>query len=201
VGKRTNTSEELARHGVGAKVRRLRLRKKISLADLGRHTKLSPALLSKLERNEVTPTLPTLIRIALVFGVRLEEFFAGDRPGAQVVRAAERLRFPERAGDPHSGYDFESLDYTTQGRELNAYLAEFRELPVRPHAHDAEEFLHLVSGELVVRVDGIEHRLAAGDSIYIQSSVPHSYAKQGGARCQALIVTTAAAAASVRADK
>ena len=201
MGKRTNTSDELARYRVGAKVRRLRLRKKISLADLGRHTKLSPALLSRLERNEVTPTLPTLIRIALVFGVGLEEFFVNEPPGAQVVRAAERLRFPERPDDPHSGYDFESLDYTTQGRELNAYLAEFREVPARPHAHDAEEFLHVVSGELLVRVDGVDHRLAAGDSIYIRSSVPHSYVKQGSARCQAVVVTTAAAAGSVRADK
>jgi len=42
------------------------LKKKISLEELGRHTRLSPALLSKLERDLVMPTLPTLVRVALV---------------------------------------------------------------------------------------------------------------------------------------
>jgi transcriptional regulator with XRE-family HTH domain len=42
---------------------------------LGKHTSLSAAMLSKLERGKLFPTLPTLIRIALVFGVGLEYFF------------------------------------------------------------------------------------------------------------------------------
>jgi transcriptional regulator with XRE-family HTH domain len=34
-------------------------------------------LLSKLERGRLFPTLPTLLRIALVFSVGLDYFFAG----------------------------------------------------------------------------------------------------------------------------
>src|SRR4051812_6797637 len=102
--------EGLERYRIGAKVRRLRLRKKISLKELGRHTGLSAALLSKLERQIVMPTLPTLMRIAPVFGVGLEAFFVSDGPGAVVIRAAERMRFPEVPEDGQSGYEFESLD-------------------------------------------------------------------------------------------
>ena len=66
-------------YDIGAKVRALRLKKKIGLVDLGKHTGLSAALLSKIERGRLFPTLPTLLRIALVFGVGLEYFFAGAR--------------------------------------------------------------------------------------------------------------------------
>jgi transcriptional regulator with XRE-family HTH domain len=52
-----------------------RLRKSMRLVELGKHTSLSAAMLSKLERGKLFPTLPTLIRIALVFGVGLEYFF------------------------------------------------------------------------------------------------------------------------------
>ena len=69
----------LGEYGVGAKIRALRLKKKMGLVELGKHTGLSPALLSKIERGRLFPTLPTLLRIALVFSVGLEFFFAGSR--------------------------------------------------------------------------------------------------------------------------
>ena len=47
---------------IGASVRAL-LKKKIGLVDLGKHTGLSPALLSKIERGRLFPTLPTLLRM------------------------------------------------------------------------------------------------------------------------------------------
>jgi transcriptional regulator with XRE-family HTH domain len=62
-------SEGLGRYSIGEKLRTLRLRKSMGLVELGKHTGLSAALLSKLERGKLFPTLPTLLRIALVFGV------------------------------------------------------------------------------------------------------------------------------------
>ena len=58
----------LERYRIGAKVHALRLKKKLGLVQLGEHTGLSPAMLSKIERGQLFPTLPTLLRIALVFG-------------------------------------------------------------------------------------------------------------------------------------
>ena len=69
-------TDELRRYEIGSKLRALRLRKKLGLVELGRHTGLSPALLSKLERGRMFPTLATLLRIAMVFSVELDYFFA-----------------------------------------------------------------------------------------------------------------------------
>jgi transcriptional regulator with XRE-family HTH domain len=49
----------------------------MGLVELGRHTGLSPAMLSKIERGQLFLTLPTLLRIALVFSVGLDFFFSG----------------------------------------------------------------------------------------------------------------------------
>src|SRR5688572_7738615 len=64
--------EGLRNYEIGDKVRALRLRKKMALVELGRHTGLSAALLSKIERSNIYPPLPTLLRIAMVFGVGLD---------------------------------------------------------------------------------------------------------------------------------
>ena len=92
----------LSSYELGRKLRQLRLRKKIALVDLGKHTGLSPSMLSQLENGKMIPTLPTLARIAMVFDVGLDHFF-GDKRGRKlfsVVRAQERMRFPERPDVP-----------------------------------------------------------------------------------------------------
>ena len=66
----------------------------------GEHTGLSPAMLSKIERGLLFPTLPTLLRVALVFSVGLDFFFAGgrDKPLVAIVRKKDRVALPERPG-------------------------------------------------------------------------------------------------------
>ena len=51
-------SQGLGRYSIGEKLRTLRLRKSMGLVELGKHTGLSAALLSKLERGKLFPTLP-----------------------------------------------------------------------------------------------------------------------------------------------
>src|SRR6202162_6091428 len=103
-------SEGLGRYSIGEKLRSMRLRKSMGLVELGKHTGLSAALLSKLERGKLFPTLPTLLRIAMVFGVGLDYFFTDERKRrvVGVVRREERIRFPERAGHTGVEYLFES---------------------------------------------------------------------------------------------
>jgi transcriptional regulator with XRE-family HTH domain len=185
----------IAEYRIGEKLRKLRLRKKISLSDLGRHTGLSPSMISQLETGKLTPTLPTLTRIAIVFDVALEHFFsegAGKRVFA-TVRRAERLRFPERAGSPDPAYFFECLAFAAREKAMEAYLAEFpmRERYSEPHTHPGSELVYVIEGDLRIRLIDTdeEERLAAGDSTFFDASQPHTYlgAAEGGTK--AIIVT------------
>ena len=187
--------EGLKAYGIGAKIRALRLKKKMGLVDLGKHTGLSPALLSKVERGQLFPTLPTLLRIALVFSVGLDYFFAADRekPVVEVARHADRLRFPEKPGARDLAYEFESLDFPAVQRLLNSYYAEFFPVAVerlRPHQHPGAEFVYVLSGTLAIHVRDDEHRLEARDSIYFDATVRHAYRRIGAAACSAIVVTT-----------
>ena len=116
----------LDKYAIGSKLRRLRLRKSMGLVELSKHTGLSPALLSKLERDVMHPTLPTLLRIAMVFSVGLEYFFNPEpKPVLEIVRKKDRLRFPDSPDAAQVAYYFESLDFPVPNRALNSYLAEF----------------------------------------------------------------------------
>ena len=181
-------------YGIGAKIRALRLKRKIGLVDLGKHTGLSPALLSKIQRGHLIPTLPTLLRIALVFGVGLEYFFAGarDKPLVAITRKSQRVELPERPGARETAYRFASLDYPATERRFNCYYAEF--LPIAPdklraHEHAGVEFIYVVNGTLSVHMGGEEHALEAGDAMYFDATVPHAYRRSGGRLCSAVVIS------------
>ena len=185
----------LGRYAIGEKLRALRLRKKMGLVELSRHSGLSAAMLSKVERGRLFPTLPTLLRIALVFSVGLEYFFSDDpkRRVLAIVRKSDRKRFPERPDGRDISFEFESLDFSAVERKLNAYYAEFRPLPpgkARPHHHAGVEFLSVLRGTLQMRIGSEEHVLESGDSIYFDSSVPHSYRRLSQKGCGAIVITT-----------
>jgi mannose-6-phosphate isomerase-like protein (cupin superfamily) len=162
--------------------------------ELGKHTGLSAALLSKLERGKLFPTLPTLLRIAMVFGVGLDFFFTDERKRRTVgiVRKQERVRFPERPGVQDVPYYFECLDYRATERKLSAFLADFQELAAekaKPHAHAGVEFLFVIKGSLTIKIGSEEFQLEPEDAIYFDSAVQHSYRRRGSKPCSAMIVT------------
>jgi transcriptional regulator with XRE-family HTH domain len=179
-----NSDETIRRllntYDIGQKLRQLRLRKKIALVDLGKHTGLSASMLSQLENGKLIPTLPTLVRIATVFDVGLEHFFSDKRARRTfaVVRAGERLRFPDLPDSPVPGFYFEVLAFGATDKTVSAYLAEFPKLErylSRVHQHEGAEFIHVLQGMLAVNYQGEDHVLNAGDSVYFDPSEPHSY--------------------------
>jgi transcriptional regulator with XRE-family HTH domain len=190
-------TEGLEQYRIGPKIRDLRQNKKLGLVQLGEHTGLSPAMLSKIERGLLFPTLPTLLRIALVFGVGLEHFFveSDERPIVAVVRKKDRLRLPDRPGEVSPAYFFESLDFPVTDRRMEAYYAEFpaHAKPAPPHSHEGAEFIYVLHGQLAIDVAGETTVLDEGDAMYFDSSAPHSYSRHGRAACAAIVVVSPAA--------
>lgn len=184
----------LSQYSLGAKIRRLRLRKSMGLVELGKHTGLSAAMLSKLENNHVVPTLQTLSKIALVFSVGLDHFFANplDHQTVAVTRAAERMDFDEKIEDKDILYSFQCLDYTATERKSTAYLATFtekRDGKSLQHTHDGHEFIYVLSGTLGLEVENENVMLETADTAYFDARLPHGYNKVGEAECKAIVVT------------
>ena len=174
---------------IGQKIRALRLNKALGLAQLGEHAGLSPGMLSKIERGQL---FPTLLKIAMVFGVGLEHFFLGhsDKPYIAVVRKKDRLRLPDRPEHNFPSYFFESLDFPVTDRKIDTYYAEFeaQSVPTEPHQHVGAETIYVIKGQLVVRIESQDTTLCEGDSMYFDSGFPYSYWRHGRAACSAIVV-------------
>ena len=183
----------LSDYRIGEKLRRLRLKKKLSLVDLGQRVGLSASLLSQLEGGKLIPTLPTLARLGEIFGVGLDYFFIGNAARTfTITRAGELMQFPEPGGKPPPAYQFEVLAFGAKEKIFFPYLAEFpKRSPTEKceeHVHDGFELLYVIEGSLMVLHDGEEHVLYTGDTAYFDASAAHSYHGLSDLPAKALVV-------------
>ena len=189
--------EALRPYAIADKLRTLRLRRSMGLTQLAEHTGFSPAMLSRLENGRLIPTIPTLTRIAIVFGVGLDYFFSDPRKRhiVCVVRRDERNLLPSDPKSTRVPWHFESLDFRVNDRKLNGYLAHFHPLApdqVVPHYHPGVELLYLIEGKLEMNIGVETFQLSSGDSIYFDAMQKHTYRSLVKGRCTAVVVTTIA---------
>jgi transcriptional regulator with XRE-family HTH domain len=184
----------LSRYQIGQELRKLRLRKKIGLVELAERTGLSASMLSQLETGKLIPTLPTLMRIAETFGVELDHFFSAPRTKStfSIIRADERIRFPEigEAASPH--FYFEVLAFGVTEKTISPYLAEFPKNAVNDtaeHVHDGFELIYVIEGVLVLTYKQEHHGLRAGDAVCFDASELHSYHGDSEPAAKAIVVT------------
>ena len=192
----TSVEESIRPYAIADKLRTLRLRRSMGLAQLAEHSGFSSAMLSRLENGRLVPTLPTLTRIALVFGVGLDYFFTDPRKRHVVAisRRDERKVFPSDPKLASTSWSFESLDFRANERKLNGFLAHFHSLPeqkLTPHFHPGVELLYLIEGELEMTIGVERFQLSAGDSIYFDSLQKHAYRSLVKTPCTAVVITTA----------
>lgn len=191
-------AESIRPYGIAEKLRTLRLRRSMGLTQLADHTGLSAGLLSRLENARMVPTLPTLVRIATVFGVGLDYFFTDPRKRHVVAlsRRTERRRFPADPKAAAAPWHFESLDFRATERKLNGFLAHFHPVPpakLTAHFHPGVELLYVIEGDLEMVIGPDTYRLSAGDAVYFDSLQKHSYRSSAAGPCTAVVVTTTAA--------
>ena len=187
----------LSSYEIGRKLKQLRMRKKIALTELGRHTGLSASMISQLENGRLVPTLPTLARIAMVFDVGMEYFFGSQRKEGlfEVVRQDERMKFPNRAESETPNFYFEVLAFKANNKPIEAYLAEFpqaKQGDATAHVHPGAELLFVMEGAMAVQYQDEEHILNVGDSCYFDSTELHSYRGVSEVSARVLVISAPA---------
>ena len=183
-------------YNIGAKIKKLRLAKKLTLQAVARETGFSPALISQIENNNVSPPIATLSKIAKFFDVKIGMFFTEDEEESryEVVRTGERKLIPRvisRAGT-NQGYSYESLSFRKQSKKMEPFLLSVTEKASEEntYSHDGEEFLYVMTGTAELILDNERITLEEGDCVYFDSSLKHRLLSKDGTEVQVLAVVT-----------
>ncbi len=179
---------------VGDKIKRVRIEKSISPADLARRSGISEADLAAMEENELAPPLGVIINLAKVLAVPVGDLFgdSGDSPFC-IVRSddgAAVSRFSS-AYAKSCGYTYQGLGQQKRNRQMEPFLVTLnpkKGQEVLASRHNGEEFIYVLEGR--VEVSLLDHKgiLNRGDSIYYDSSVPHIISCHGDIPAKILAV-------------
>ncbi len=181
---------------IGTKIKKLRKARKLTLQDVARETGFSPALISQIENNNVSPPIATLSKIARFFDVKMGHFFEDEEEERkfEVVKRGERRvvsRVISKAGTGH-GYTYEALSFRKRNKKMEPFMVTVSERAEEEtlYNHDGEEFLLVLKGRAEVLLDEERLVLEEGDAVYFDSSLRHRLLSFDGEEVQVLAVVT-----------
>ncbi|MGH9390061.1 MAG: helix-turn-helix domain-containing protein [Vicinamibacteria bacterium] len=168
---------------IGERIRELRVGRGLTQADVATRTGFSPALISQIENNRISPPLSTLYKIAKYFGVRLSFFFEeeGTPKPFEVIRASTESAAEETVRS--HGYRARALLRTLSHRKMEPRILEVAssiDFTAAEEGHGGEEFILVLSGKVEVEIEEQRFTLESGDALYLDGSLRHRLIGCGG---------------------
>jgi transcriptional regulator with XRE-family HTH domain len=183
---------------IGAKIKAIRLNRKITTQELADRGGFSLKMVERMEAGETIPSLGHLIKVARALGVRLGTFLDDlEKLGPVVSRKGETLpgiNFSTSNNEAGSGLTFHPLAGNKSGRHFEPFLIDILASPAsatRLSAHEGEEFIYVLSGEIEISYSKETYLLSEGDSIYYDSIVDHHVHSANGLPARILAVVYA----------
>ena len=167
---------------VGSKIKGIRESKNLSIEEVAESTGLSVEQINSIENDQNLPSLGPLIKIARALGVRLGTFMDdSDALGPVVCRAADResdtsISFSNGATDARKHMEYHPLAQQKAGRHMEPFVIDInpeQSPDVQLSAHEGEEFIYVMQGEVEIVYGKETYNLQEGDSIFYDSIVKH----------------------------
>jgi transcriptional regulator with XRE-family HTH domain len=180
--------EDVSSGRLGERVRALRRERGWTLESLAERSRVSRAMISKLERGEKNPTLVVAARVAEGLGVSLSQL-VGIEARREIVVVPKERRMVMR--DPETGFERQLLSPSFGGelefiRNVVPEGSTSGEFP--PHRRGVEEYVVVEKGRLRAILGSEEHVLEEGDAAYFEADVAHRFDNAGVGECSYYLV-------------
>ncbi len=160
---------------VGANLRKLRVKRGLSLERLARASGVSRAMLGQIELAQSAPTINVMWRIAHALDVPFSALISVETArGTSVLRSASAKQLTSHDGK----FSSRALFPFDQPRRTEFYELRFAGGAIEnaaAHPLGTLENLIVARGALAIDVGGERHELAQGDAIVFRADVPHTY--------------------------
>ncbi len=170
---------------VGPRLRRLRTKRGVGLAEVAAAAGISVGFLSALERSQMSASVGTLRRLARYYRTNILDFFDTTELNTRLVRPAKR-----KVLEAGPGVRMELLAWGNKVMEPHLFRIAPGAGSGESYSHEGEEFLFVLRGQLKISLQGEEYHLKRGDSFYFESAMPHHWKNPGQSETWLLWVNT-----------
>lgn len=174
-----------AKASLGVRLRQLRTKRGVSLAHVASVAGISVGFLSAIERSQMSASVGTLRRLARYYRTNILDFFDPTESNGPLVRPTRR-----KILEAGPGVRMELLAAGNTVMEPHLFRIKPRAGSGESYAHEGEEFLFVLRGELNISLADEEYHLKRGDSFYFESATPHHWRNPGRSETWLLWVNT-----------
>lgn len=163
---------------VGARLRFLRAMHGLSQRELARRAGLTHATIGAIERDAISPSIGSMLKIVGCFPITMSEFFAIDPSSETRVF----FRGPEMREAGSGGISVRQVGHDLKGRPLQLLIERYApgtETARAPYSHAGDEGGVVIQGQLEVTVGGSSCVLGPGDGYLFSSRLPHRFRNVG----------------------
>ncbi len=164
---------------VGANLRRLRVKRGLSLERMAKASGVSRAMLGQIELGHSTPTINVVWKIARALDVSFASLITERSASSTALILRDRAKL---LTSQDGSFTSRALFPFDQPRNVEFYelsLAPHSTEEADPHPVGTTENLVVTSGSLELEEGARIHQLRTGDAIFFEADVPHSYRNPG----------------------
>ncbi len=169
---------------LGDKIRTLRKKMGMTQKELAEQVGLTPSFISQLEKNLISPSLDSLLKLSEKLNTQPIYFLTDGESGPlqkMVIKPGERqdVQLPALKG---KDIKLQLLVSDVLNRRMEPYLLTMKEgAQVGRHfyGHKGDEFAYVIEGEMEVEIQDEKQVVRQGDSLYIESAFPSKWANIG----------------------
>jgi transcriptional regulator with XRE-family HTH domain len=163
---------------VGARLRRVREQRSLTLTAAAERTGISKSTLSRLENGQRRPTLELLLPLAQVYRVPIDDLVGAPEVGDPRIRLKPR-RLNGRTVLPLT---------RPGGVQAWKIVVPVAQSTPRVRTHDGFEWLYVLSGRLRLVLGDQDLVLAAGEAAEFDTLVPHWFGSTGDEPAEVLSI-------------
>lgn len=157
---------------IGGRLRATRLARGLTLGQVAGAAGLTEGFVSKLERDQVSPSVASLVAVCEALGLRVGELF--EPPTSAIVRAGEGALI--NFGGVNAREYLLSPGSQSHIEVLHSIIDPLGSGGEELYALDTEiEFVYVLKGQFEVILGPTVHSLAVGDAITFRGREPHTW--------------------------
>jgi len=162
---------------LGEKLKAVRLEKKMTLDDVAKKSSLTKSFISQIELNKTSPSITSLIKVASALEIRLTDLFREETlPGDILVSRGKRASYYN--SKTQLTIELLSTRFTNQKMGPTYFYGDPGGKP-ETATRLGQEFVYVIKGKVKLILDQKEYIAEEGDSLYFDSSIPHSWENPG----------------------
>ncbi|MCH4887274.1 helix-turn-helix domain-containing protein [Acidaminobacter sp. JC074] len=159
---------------IGANLKKLRTKQKMSLDKVAKLTGISKGMLSQIEKGTSNPSISTVWKLANGFKISFTELMNVPEENVEIISLENREPLTGDSGR-YRNYPIVLFDPKKRFETYQIELDPGAHFEAEAHIENSQEFITVIDGQLLMTVDGIEYHLKKGDTIKFKADVKHTY--------------------------